>query len=180
MISEEQPASTIPSAFPARKGLCAPSGDELCSNTSDYGFSHLFQTSTAPRRSPGIPFAFPLTAEPTPIDGIRHCSATLDRNGRLSNRSAIQFLKWIPGQPLSFDTTDGLIIVRCAEESRWSLRPTGHLVLPAEVRHSCDLYPGDQLLMTALPSCAHLVIYPTRCVAQALWAYRPSPWRPSP
>lgn len=69
-----------------------------------------------------------------------------------------------------------LPVIGRARDGGWSIRPDGYLHLPAGIRRSAGIRPGDHVLLAADPAAELVVIYPRRDIAAALWAHRPDVW----
>ncbi|QLY28886.1 AbrB/MazE/SpoVT family DNA-binding domain-containing protein [Nocardia huaxiensis] len=145
---------------------------------ASWGFDHLYTPARRNTGSTGIPFDFPEQLDRSPLGEIHCAVATVDKHGRLSDRSALRLLRWLPGQPISVDVEENNIaVIRRSHDSCISLRSNGYLVLPARIRHSCNLSPGDRVLIAATLTYSMLVVYSTPVLASALWEYRPISWR---
>lgn len=85
--------------------------------------------------------------------------STMDRSGRLSDRSTLSYLSWLPTQPVSFDLRDGLVIVHDHAFGGYAVDSRGYLRLPAHARHCIRVDVTDRLLLAARRQPPLLLIY---------------------
>lgn len=116
--------------------------------------------------------ALPLAALPAlrPSDAAAYGMAAMDDRGRLSDRSVLDALGWVPGTAVGVDVEDGvggaaalpatIPVALVVTGGSGRITPAGHLRLPAIVRHRLGLRAGDRVLLTAHPALARLVCYP--------------------
>ncbi|MGW5110328.1 hypothetical protein [Nocardia sp. NPDC004123] len=146
---------------------------------ADTGIERFFHSDHSAGVLARIPFAFPRTPSPSPIGRVHWSVATVNDHGRLSDRSALKAVKWAPGQYISIDVIDGVALVERAVHSRWTIRSTGHLGLPASVRNRCSLMPDDRVPMAAVVDSEMILVYSAPLVLAALRAYSEAPFRGS-
>jgi hypothetical protein len=115
-------------------------------------------------RLPSPRRALPLAAMPVlrPVDAVAYGMAAMDVRGRLSDRSVLDALGWVPGTAVGVEVEDGVSGAAAVVVTGGSGRITlaGHLRLPATVRHRLGLRAGDRVLLAAHPAVARLVCYP--------------------
>jgi hypothetical protein len=115
-------------------------------------------------RPPSPQRALPLAALPSlrPVDAVMYGMAAMDVHGRLSDRSVLGALSWVPGTTVGVEVEDGIggaaAVVVPGGSGR--ITPAGHLRLPATVRHRLGLRAGDRVLLAANPAVARLACYP--------------------
>jgi hypothetical protein len=124
---------------------------------------------TAPPRLP-----IPVLVDAGPPVETRHVVTPVDRNGRLADRSLPIFLGWSPEVEIALTVEPGpIVIARPGTGVRVDRR--GHLHLPAAVRHSCGIAPGDRVLLAADHRAGELLIIPGRVLTRMIDAYRHAP-----
>jgi hypothetical protein len=96
---------------------------------------------------------------------------TLDRRGRLGDRSPVRILGWNPGHAVAVTLATGAIMVTSRPGAREVVTQQGHLRLRTSVRHACRLQPGGRLLVAAYPDVDILVAYTAEALDQMILAY---------
>jgi hypothetical protein len=124
---------------------------------------------TAPPRLP-IPV---LVDAGSPVEA-RHVVTPVDRDGRLADRSLLTFLGWSPGVEIALRVEPGPIVIARPGAGVWVDR-RGHLHLPAAMRHSFGIAPGDRVLLAADQRAGELLIIPGRVLTKMIDAYRNAP-----
>ena len=84
---------------------------------------------------------------------------TVDGRGRLADGSPLRLLQWGPGLRLKLMVALGAVVVAAHPDGREAVTRQGHLRLPADLRHSMRLKPGDRLLVVAHPYQGLVVAY---------------------
>jgi hypothetical protein len=84
---------------------------------------------------------------------------TVDGRGRLADGSPLRLLQWGPGLRLKLMVALGAVVVAAHPDGREAVTKQGHLRLPADLRHSLRLNPGDRLLVAAHPAQGLVVAY---------------------
>jgi len=145
----------------------------------DLEFDHLFPTRRRSVQSLQIPFEFPGGADIS-VSQLYCVTTVIDDHGRLSDRSALKWLGWTPGQTVSFDGNNQLVVVRHIQSGRWTVRKNGYLRLPALHRHLCNISSKDRVLITAEPNQDLIVVVPINILTAALSNFLPDVWKHSP
>jgi hypothetical protein len=98
--------------------------------------------------STGLPVARLMSARR--VSSLCYALTRVDDRGRLADRSLLRDLRWGPGHPIELTVVPGpAVLVAPVTGGRHAINRQGHLRLPASIRHSCGLVPGDRLLMAA-------------------------------
>ncbi len=145
----------------------------------DFEWDQLFPARRRSVQTLQIPFEFPGTAS-IPASQLYCATTAIDDHGRLSDRSALKWLGWTPGQSVSFDGDSRLVIVRHIQSGRWTVGKSGYLRVPASHRHACNISPKDRVLITAEPTQNLIVIVPINVLTAALSNFLPGIWDHSP
>jgi hypothetical protein len=96
--------------------------------------------------TPGLPVARLMAAGR--ISSVCYSLTKIDDRGRLADRSLIRALQWEPGHPIEVTVVpEAVVLVVSRGDGRRAINGQGHLRLPASVRHSCGLEPGDRVLL---------------------------------
>lgn len=103
---------------------------------------------------------------PASVASSHYTVTTMDVWGRISDRSLIQLLGWLPGHPVALRLAADVILVS-SQPGAETITNQGHLRLPAPLRHACRLNAGDHLLLGAFPECDLLVAY-TRATVEGM------------
>lgn len=140
-------------------------GDQLASAVS------IGEEETRPRTS-GLPVARLLPC--VHDSGMYFAVTKIDNRGRLADRSPIRVLGWSPNRSVTISVFNGLFIVVSRSHGPNTITRQGHLRLPADVRHSCRLAPGAQLLVAACPERDLLAAYTASALEAMLSAYTES------
>jgi hypothetical protein len=101
-----------------------------------------------------------------PAGSLRWATATMDRDGRVSDAFLFGVLGWAPATHLDMRVDQGLILIRPDPNAVFRTRQPGQIRLPAAVRHRCGLAPGDRLLLVVRPDAGRLVVHPPDAVAR--------------
>nr|WP_052477725.1 hypothetical protein [Kibdelosporangium sp. MJ126-NF4]CEL13543.1 hypothetical protein [Kibdelosporangium sp. MJ126-NF4]CTQ99228.1 hypothetical protein [Kibdelosporangium sp. MJ126-NF4] len=96
-----------------------------------------------------------------------YATTTIDRRGRLADRSALRALGWLPGRTISITVHRDIIIVTTGAGPHHLTRE-GHLRLPAAARHATRLEAGARLLVIASPTHRMLAVYPASTLDKIL------------
>lgn len=94
---------------------------------------------------------------------IDYGMSTMDSRGRIiSDHVIAAVLRWVPGTTLTAAPTEdhGLVVRPDPGGGEMQVTPSGHLRLPAAIRHHCHLRAGDRLLLVADPDASELRLYP--------------------
>ncbi|TVT01813.1 AbrB/MazE/SpoVT family DNA-binding domain-containing protein [Amycolatopsis bartoniae] len=94
--------------------------------------------------------------------------SAVDCRGRIADRAVVAALGWCPGTLLGIREAHGLLVVRPTPHGPVSVTPPGYLRLPAAIRHSSQLSPGDRLLLAAYPSHDLLIVHPPAALDELL------------
>lgn len=96
---------------------------------------------------------------------------SLDRRGRLGDRSAMRILGWDPGHAVAVTLAAGAILVTSRPDSPEVVTRQGHLRLRTSIRHAYRLQPGGRLLVAAYPDADLLVAYTADALDQMVLVY---------
>jgi hypothetical protein len=103
----------------------------------------------------------PLTVVPTRRSHtIVYGMAAADSRGRVAQKAVLRALDWAPNTRIDIHETHNVLVIRPNPQGVFRVTPEGHLRLPAQVRHCCDLHPGDRVLLAADPEHGLLVVHP--------------------
>jgi hypothetical protein len=94
--------------------------------------------------------------------------AGIDNKGRIGDTATVRALGWHPGTRLDIRERAGLILVTANSHGVFTVTDSGHLRLPAPVRHLCRLAPGDRVLLCADPALSRIVVHPPAVVASMI------------
>jgi hypothetical protein len=86
--------------------------------------------------------------------------STVDKSGRVADRSIVRALAWRPGTRLDIREQAGTVVVRPAADAVHCIDDRGHLHLPLAVRRWCRLAAGDRVLCAADRAAGVLVVLP--------------------
>lgn len=125
---------------------------------------------SARRSGPPLPRLAVLAGELPMLYGI----ATLDDQGRASERRIARVLGWAPGQSLDIKVVDGVILMRPDPNGSFHAPHELRVSIPAPIRHWCALGPGDRVLLVADPERAVLVVHTMRTLDQLVQAHHAS------
>jgi len=103
---------------------------------------------------------------------VHYVVTSVDVHGRIGDRTPLRRLGWEPGQPVSISLAGRAIVVGNEPGSPATVTRQGYLRLPASVRHTLRLQPGDRLLVASHFDAGKLVAYPTAVLDQMLLAYQ--------
>lgn len=104
-----------------------------------------------PVRLPDLPA--PRPAEPAGTDLVVGM-ARVDRTGRVRERSVFDALDWRPGQRLSLETLDEVIVLVADPAGHHRVDKRGAVTLPAAARQMCGIELGPALVLTG-SACEH-------------------------
>lgn len=99
---------------------------------------------------------------------------SVDRDGRLADRSAMSVMRWSPGQAVGFSIEPGPIVVAEPEGSD-RLNGRGHLRLPALIRRQCHIEIGSRVLVVPNPVKAEVLVLPVWVLDDMLNNQRAAP-----
>jgi len=121
------------------------------------------------------PAEFMPAIETPPIPRIRTIRANCVRyavttvhNGRLGAHTPLKYLNWLPGQPITLELVDDLIIIRPAHENRLRVSTQGYIILPVSTYRHFGLTSGVQVLVAASPATNSLLVCSTAALAHLL------------
>lgn len=97
--------------------------------------------------------------------------ATLDRYGRLADRTVLRALHWGPGHPLALTLVSGSVLVVAHHDAKAHVGNDGYLRLPVGVRRAVRLVPGDRVLLVADPPAGRLLLHPPAALDALLDAH---------
>jgi len=120
-------------------------------------------------RHTGLPLP-PLRFSPTRT-ATRYAVTSVDRDGRLADRSVLRFMAWPAGSQLDLAVEDRWIVV-AGRGGDTRINERGFLRLPLHLRRRCAIEPGDQVLMIGDRRSAELLLIPVIAVGEILHAYR--------
>lgn len=117
---------------------------------------------TTQHRAPSPRGPLPIAAMPAlrPPDAAVYGMAAMDDRGRITDRSVLRALGWIPGTPIRMEVDGGVAVITAGPDGPSQITPPGHLRLPATVRHRLGLRPGNRMLLAAIPAAPRLLLYP--------------------
>lgn len=98
----------------------------------------------------------------------------MDASGRVAERAIVQALGWSRHDRCTISTTSRSILLRRDPHGCHQPARTSCVVLPLPARRWCGLQPGHQVLLTALPEQALLVIHTCAALDEALTPYHHS------
>ena len=106
----------------------------------------------------GVPPGVPMPTLEVSARAALSCAVTsVDRNGRLANRSVLAFMGWVEGQSVTWSYAPGPVAVAVAGGAA-RLDRRGYLLLPLAVRRRCRIAAGDRVLVVARARTSLLVI----------------------
>jgi hypothetical protein len=106
--------------------------------------------------------------------------AVVDDRGRIADRPVVRALGWTDATRLDLRAGAGRILVRAAIDGRHSLAARDRLPLPAYLRRSSGIEPGDSVLLAAEPADGVLAIHPLASLDALLNTMSaPTVWRPA-
>jgi hypothetical protein len=108
-------------------------------------------------REPGLPV--PRLSQRKRDATVFYTVTTVGHNGRLADRSLIRNVHWAPGQRLSLDASSDTITAYAVPAGDHAITRDGFLLLPAAVRHRCDIGYRDQVFVAAYPNDQRLVVW---------------------
>jgi hypothetical protein len=97
-----------------------------------------------PRR--GLPLP-ELATSPVPSSATHYAVTTVDARGRLADGSPLRELRWSPGRPIEVVLVPGGLMAAAKSDGAFAVTKSGHLRLPADLRHALRLRSGDRLLV---------------------------------
>jgi hypothetical protein len=115
-------------------------------------------TGMASRSRRPLPVAVLGGLSTRPADVI-YAMSVVDKSGRLTDRSIVRALGWIPGTRLDVHERDGLIVVYPAADGVHCVSQRAFLKLPLTVRRWCGIRSGDRVLVAAHPATGVLVLH---------------------
>lgn len=117
--------------------------------------------------------SLPVATLPEPLRGttLYFVVTTIDRRGRLADRSPLRTLGWSPDCTVTISTVGRVVVVVTRSAGPDAITRQGYLRLPARVRHVCRLDTGARLLVAASADRDLLVAYPASSVETSLLAY---------
>ena len=86
--------------------------------------------------------------------------AAVDDRGRVADNVIVRVLCWRAGTRLDIRVVGGVIVVAASDDGALSVTNNGHVRLPATVRRSCAVEPGDRVLLVAEPANGVLSVHP--------------------
>jgi hypothetical protein len=111
--------------------------------------------------------------------GVVYAMSTVDKAGRIADRSVIRALGWPPGIQLTICEQAGSLVAVPADGGTCRVDRQGHMILPLAARRWCHLTAGDPLLIAADPACSRLVGYPVAVLDRLLGAVLPNGGEPT-
>jgi hypothetical protein len=121
------------------------------------------------RVTPGLPI--PSLPEARPQTDARWVVTTVDRDGRLADRSPVTYVGWSAGQPVQLLAEPGpVILVRPGDGM--PITPRDHLRLPVAVRRRAGIAVGDRVLVVADQRRSEVLVVPTATVEALLTELR--------
>lgn len=116
------------------------------------------------------PMPIPLLPCPSAREAV-YGLATLDRYGRLADRTVLRALHWGPGHPLALTLVFGSVLVVAHDDATARVGNDEYLRLPVGVRRACRLVPGDRVLLVADPPAGRLLLHPPGALGALLDAH---------
>ena len=117
-------------------------------------------------RAAPFPAAVP-SAPADVVDGI----GRLDASGRIADRAVTSALGWCGGDRLTLTADAGVVIARRDRPGMVTMPGRAYIAIPAALRRRCGLWPGDRVLLAAVPGDDMLAAYSFAVVDQAIRAY---------
>jgi bifunctional DNA-binding transcriptional regulator/antitoxin component of YhaV-PrlF toxin-antitoxin module len=103
----------------------------------------------------------------------RYVVTSVDRDGRLADRSVTTFMGWSGGQTVEWAVEPTLVVIaRTGAGARVNRR--GHLRLPLTVRRACAIAAGDRVLVAGDQRQGELLVIPSAVLTSIIDAYRRS------
>jgi hypothetical protein len=112
----------------------------------------------SPPRSPALPA------------GVVYGIGRIDASGRVADRTITSVLGWRSGDRLTLTAGAGVVVVRRDPQGMVTVPARPYIVIPAALRHCCDLRAGDRVLLAAMPGEDTLTAYSFAVVDQAIRA----------
>lgn len=115
-----------------------------------------------------------------PVAQLRSCPrrtanhytvTTIDRGGRLADRSALRVLGWRPLQSISITPIRGEMILATSAPGKDVVTRQRQLRLPTPIRRAFRLTPGTRLLVVACPEPGMVAVYPAASLDAILLAH---------
>ena len=97
-----------------------------------------------------LPLARPVPAPLAPEDVV-YGIGRIDASGRIADRAVTAGLGWRGGDRLTLTADAGIMTARRDPGGMITLPDRGYIAIPAALRRRCGLYPGDRVLLAALP-----------------------------
>jgi len=127
---------------------------------------------------PGTARRLPMAAAPeVPAvpDDVLYGVGRIDESGRVADRAMTSALGWRPGDRLTLTAAAGVVIARRDPAGQATMPAKPYIVIPAVLRRSCGLRPGDRVLLAVFPDQGTLAAYSLAVVDQALRAHAQVP-----
>jgi len=99
--------------------------------------------------------------------------STVDRWGRLADRSAVLMLDWRPGTRIAIGVGKDVVVAAVNGAGPHRIAARGHLRLPASVRHSAHIQAGDRLLLAAHRDRGLMIVYPPAVLDAMILTFGP-------
>jgi hypothetical protein len=100
---------------------------------------------------------------------------TVGHNGRLADRSLIRKLDWTPGRRLALNASGDGTTADSTPTGDQAITRQGFLMLPAAVRHRCDIRYRDRVFVAAYTINKRLVIWPLSALDDMVVTRLPDP-----
>ena len=100
---------------------------------------------------------------PAVPDDVVYGFGRIDESGRVADRAMTSMLGWQPGDRLTLTAAAGVVLARRDPGGMVTMPTKPYLVIPAVLRRSCGLRPGDRVLLAVFP-------------ARTRWPPTPSEW----
>src|SRR5262249_2956031 len=85
----------------------------------------------------------------------------------VADHMIMQAMGWRAGIALTIRVTTGVIVVTVGDGG-YGVTRQGHLRLPATVRRTCRIEPGDRVLLAADPAEGVVIVHPPASLDRAL------------
>ncbi len=102
--------------------------------------------------------------------------ASVDADGRLSDRSSLKHLGWKQGLRLTISVLDGIVVLAHAATGSYAVGDREYLRLPAQIRRCARIENHDRVLLAASRNLRTLAVYSPAAVRNALWSFDSRPW----
>jgi hypothetical protein len=119
---------------------------------------------------PGAGRPMPLASPPVRPDVV-YGFGCIDASGRIADRTVTSALGWRAGDRLTLTADAGVVTARRDPGGMVTLPGRAYIAIPGALRRRCGLWPGDRVLLAAVPGDDTLAAYSLAVVDQAIRAH---------